>query len=110
MLGQIHLAHAAGTEPLLEPILAELPGGKRFAAQRADRVHADDGDHHGNAGDQNLAADKPTVLEPLRDLAHCRNRGPQIDEGSNGHQCHRGRDDRGSLPRIGNEHGIREDQ
>ena len=43
VLGQIHFAHAAGAELLLEPILAQLLGGERFAAERADRVDADDG-------------------------------------------------------------------
>ena len=47
VLGEIDLAHAAAAEQLFEPVLAELLGDERLAAQRVDRVDADDAGHRG---------------------------------------------------------------
>ena len=38
---RIDLAHAAGADPPLQPVLAQLPGLERLAPQRADRVDAE---------------------------------------------------------------------
>ena len=46
VLGQIDVAHAAGAQLLLEPILAQLLRRKGLATQCADRVNSDRPDQH----------------------------------------------------------------
>ena len=50
VLGQVDLAHAAGAQEPLEPVLAQLAGLIGLATQPADRVHphrrAQGGDRH----------------------------------------------------------------
>src|SRR6185295_11043928 len=105
----VHLAHAAGAEPLLQPVLAQLFGRESLAAQRADRLNADDSNQQSNHGNQNLRADEPAVLRLGYELIECRLR-VQIRYYSDWQRADYAQYRRRSLPGIRNEHCVRENQ
>ena len=116
VVGQVDLAHPAGTDPLPQVILAESPGlggrpaqpGDRAGTQRrADRQDDQDQPVVGEEEDQRGRARSRPRLEPPHRL-----RMPQGQQ-RDGHERKQGErqhDDRGAAPALGDVEPVGEDQ
>jgi hypothetical protein len=105
VLGQEDLAHAAGPQPLLEAVLAQLLGLERLLLQGVDAVRAEDG--HGDARQQ-----QHRHVEQRRPQAGIE---PAVQGGGHRRQHQRRQrqrhnDQGAALPGVGDEDAVDDDQ